>query len=398
MVCPECNSNKWIQQNQNQIRTLIFVRGHISLLGPWESGSPKEPETMEDCFQCKKCGFVAKRKEINESLFFQLLHSHPKLSEGPGRIIDRRRSEDRKTQLERHFLKPLQCSPVPVWQFRVVKNELPNTGLKIEDSLELGNSIFVPLCLKAHTLWLRSGNSGMIADKKDLRIGPDFTSFNKETGRRIVEEVCSIQIDFIVNQNSALLPFSQADIAEKTGFDSSTVSRLVGAITIQIQDGSILHLENLLSPPLGKEAPESNLSRDRILNIMTAIVRSSDSKLSDQAISNSFASEFNIKIARRTINKYRHELLQLTRSQNSVLISGISKTMLSEEAKHHLSAFLRDRFVTGMDYFMGLSDAQKEAIYSHADSFTKTLLALAYCNCSIGLEQDLDLNQSKKVV
>jgi RNA polymerase sigma-54 factor len=118
----------------------------------------------------------------------------------------------------------------------------------------------------------------------------------------IVEE----QIDFFTRGVMYLKPLTLNKIAEMTGFNESTISRSTANKYISAPNG-IYELKYFFSSSLGNtKSAGSNISSTKVKEIIKQLIlhEEPDNILSDDDIAVELK-KFNIKIARRTVAKYR---------------------------------------------------------------------------------------------
>jgi RNA polymerase sigma-54 factor len=112
------------------------------------------------------------------------------------------------------------------------------------------------------------------------------------TMQRMMALLASQQCTFILEGARHLIPMTRAQIAEEIGVHESTISRAVANKSVAMPDGRII--------PLAKFFDRSLSVRDRIKEI----VENETKALTDDEIA-SLLHEEGIKIARRTVAKYR---------------------------------------------------------------------------------------------
>lgn len=122
---------------------------------------------------------------------------------------------------------------------------------------------------------------------------------------KIMTALISIQKEFLINGDEHFLrPMILKDIADITGFDISTVSRVVNGKYMQTRFG-IFSLKHLFSESMLTTEGEEVSSRE-IKKLLIEIVENEDKKhpLSDDALCKILCDK-GYKIARRTVAKYR---------------------------------------------------------------------------------------------
>ncbi len=129
----------------------------------------------------------------------------------------------------------------------------------------------------------------------------------QETIRNISEEIVARQKDFLDKGTALLKPMNMSQIAEAVGVHETTVSRAIAGKYIATPHG-VFEMRYFFTP--GYETSSGNsLSNTSVKNALAEIVKNEDSRkpLSDQQIAAAL-DEQGLKIARRTIAKYREAL------------------------------------------------------------------------------------------
>jgi RNA polymerase sigma-54 factor len=123
-----------------------------------------------------------------------------------------------------------------------------------------------------------------------------------------MQSIMEMQYDYLVSgDETKLRPMILKDIAEKTGLDISTISRVANSKYVQTEFGTLL-LKSFFSESLTNEEGEEVSTREvkKILSDMIA-VEDKDDPLSDQKLTE-YLMEKGYNIARRTVAKYREQL------------------------------------------------------------------------------------------
>lgn len=115
------------------------------------------------------------------------------------------------------------------------------------------------------------------------------------TMRRLMQMIAERQRDFIVGGDRDLHPLTRAQVAKALGVHESTISRAVAGKSIALPNGRIV--------PLSKFFDRSLSVRDRVRQL----VEREPHPLTDDEIAAALAEE-GIRVARRTVAKYRHML------------------------------------------------------------------------------------------
>jgi RNA polymerase sigma-54 factor len=112
------------------------------------------------------------------------------------------------------------------------------------------------------------------------------------TMRKLMELLVTSQRDFILDGPRHLVPMTRAQLADEIGVHESTISRAVANKSVALPNGKII--------PLAKFFDRSLSVRDQIKEI----VENEQKPLTDDEIA-SILREDGVKIARRTVAKYR---------------------------------------------------------------------------------------------
>jgi RNA polymerase sigma-54 factor len=116
--------------------------------------------------------------------------------------------------------------------------------------------------------------------------------FRKVTLRRVAEELVRSQADFILKGPAFLKPLTRKEIARRLGVHESTVCRATADKTVQLPSGEVITFD---------------LFFDSALPVKELVRKLAVQRLSDGEIAEKLA-EAGIRIARRTVAKYRDQL------------------------------------------------------------------------------------------
>ncbi|WP_306600579.1 RNA polymerase factor sigma-54 [Geothrix sp. 21YS21S-2] len=123
---------------------------------------------------------------------------------------------------------------------------------------------------------------------------------------RVSASIVDLQREFLEHGIERLRPMVLRDVAESTGFHESTISRVVKAKTIHTPQG-LFDLNYFFSASLGSNSGD-DVSATVVKHKIKALVQAEDpaKPLSDETIAKLLERD-GIKVARRTVNKYREE-------------------------------------------------------------------------------------------
>ncbi|WP_457621090.1 RNA polymerase factor sigma-54 [Persephonella sp.] len=129
----------------------------------------------------------------------------------------------------------------------------------------------------------------------------------RENLYRITELLVNYQADFLRKGKEYLKPLTLKDIASKLDLHESTVSRIVSSKYMQTDKG-LIPLKAFFASKL--QTSGGDISTEKVKYMICELIEKEDKKkpLSDQAIANILKERYGIKIARRTVTKYREEL------------------------------------------------------------------------------------------
>ncbi len=130
---------------------------------------------------------------------------------------------------------------------------------------------------------------------------------------KVTESIFTFQRDFLDQGVSALKPLVLREIAEEVGMHESTISRVTTNKYVHTAQG-VFELKYFFSSSL--KGGEGEVSSESVKNIIKNLVGTENPKkpLSDQAIVNLLKEE-GVKVARRTVAKYRESLGILSSSK-----------------------------------------------------------------------------------
>ncbi len=129
----------------------------------------------------------------------------------------------------------------------------------------------------------------------------------QQTIERIAREIVRVQTEFLEEGVSKLRPLTMTQVAEAVGVHETTVSRAISSKYMQTPHG-VFALKFFFTSGYQSSDGE-NISNTSVKDMISHLVQQEDasSPLSDQEIV-TLLQEKNIKIARRTVAKYRDEL------------------------------------------------------------------------------------------
>ena len=108
--------------------------------------------------------------------------------------------------------------------------------------------------------------------------------------------------------NTDRKPVSNRDIAKALEISESTVSRIVRNKYIQLPN-KVIPLKELIQKKVNKSEEGSDVTPKELKDFITILISEENSKqpLSDENLRTLLSSRYLIKVARRTVTKYREE-------------------------------------------------------------------------------------------
>jgi RNA polymerase sigma-54 factor len=126
----------------------------------------------------------------------------------------------------------------------------------------------------------------------------DNINQRRQTIARITDVIVECQRDFLEKGVQSLRPLTRAEVGERIGMHESTVSRATAGKFVLLPAGEVIPFSTFFTASLGV--------KDVIKNIIDAEDRSRP--YSDQEIVEKLREDHGIRLARRTVAKYREEL------------------------------------------------------------------------------------------
>ncbi len=136
----------------------------------------------------------------------------------------------------------------------------------------------------------------------------DAVKQRQNTLQRTMEAIVNIQYDFFLTEDESMLkPMILKDIAERTGFDISTISRVSNSKYVQTNTG-IYPLKFFFSEAMQTTDGEDISSREVKMILKESIESENPSKPLTDDLLTKILNEKGYVIARRTVAKYREQL------------------------------------------------------------------------------------------
>ncbi len=146
--------------------------------------------------------------------------------------------------------------------------------------------------------------------RRNLRDARFFIQSIQQRNRtllKVMRSVVEFQRGFFMHGPKQLVPLTLKDIAGEIGVHETTVSRIANKKYVQTEWG-IFELRYFFTNSIsGSGSSGSRYSKGGVKEVIREIIQTEEKALSDQGISELLAKK-GIKIARRTVAKYRHEL------------------------------------------------------------------------------------------
>jgi RNA polymerase sigma-54 factor len=236
--------------------------------------------------------------------------------------------DDERLQCLLEFLKGLNPFPGRLYSSEETSYAIPDVMVKPkegdfviilndEEIPVLGISPFIDRLGKTEsrkkegeTAGAREGKEAAEYAKRNLRDARFFIQSIQQRNRtllKVVRSVVEFQRGFFMQGPKYLVPLTLKDIASEIGVHETTVSRIANKKYVQTEWG-IFELRYFFTNSIsGSGSSGSRFSKGGVKEVIREIIENETAPLSDQGISELLAAR-GIKIARRTVAKYRHEL------------------------------------------------------------------------------------------
>jgi RNA polymerase sigma-54 factor len=137
----------------------------------------------------------------------------------------------------------------------------------------------------------------------------------RRTLYRVTKAIVEKQWDFLEEGITALRPMKLRDIADELGIHEATVCRVVNKKYVQTSRG-LFELKYFFSTGLDATGRE-DMAAKSVMEIIRNLIEDEDihKPLSDQKITEMLHRDYNLKIARRTVAKYREKMCILPTSK-----------------------------------------------------------------------------------
>lgn len=272
------------------------------------------------CFDLKDCLLhQLKLKGREKSLAYEIIRDHFKL------LLRRRIPEiARKTsstlyETQTAFEEIATLDPAPASEFSEDTNRvvIPDARVfKGEHGWEVAlNNELIPR-LRISSAYKEMLAKGRIPPKEKAYIQDKMRSGRflmssieqrQQTIERITRQLLEFQIEFFENGTASLKPLTMSQVAEKVGVHETTVSRAIANKYLETPHG-VFEYKYFFTPGLHSSGGES-VSNKSVKESIAFIIEGEDpaKPLSDQEIVG-ILGEKGVRIARRTVAKYREEM------------------------------------------------------------------------------------------
>ncbi|MGB0374650.1 MAG: RNA polymerase factor sigma-54 [Opitutales bacterium] len=232
---------------------------------------------------------IAKKLKVSDEAIQKALEEIASMDPSPGK----RFSADTNTVIEPDIHIFLEDE---LWKIELNNEYIPKLRIsqKYKDLLAQGN-----LSKKEKEYLVENMRSGkFLINSLDQR---------QNTLKKISQKIIDHQPKFFVKTNPTLQPMTMQQIAEDVGVHETTISRAIANKYVKTPHG-VFPLKHFFNSGFTSESGESIANRS-IKETIEKIIQQEDSKkpISDQAISKELEKD-GIKIARRTVAKYREQL------------------------------------------------------------------------------------------
>ena len=205
----------------------------------------------------------------------------------PDVYVEKIQEDFQKNQIEDNIVTSGKNS----WNVRLAKDNFPQISINPE---------FLKLA--------KSNAKNSLSIKTEIKKAKDFLDtweFRQNTLLKACIEIVRIQTDFFLRGQGNLVPLRQQDIADKLKVHETTISRMANSKFLQCEWG-LFDIKYFFTNAASKK--NKSISQDKAMSELKKILNSSaGKKMSDQKLSEELE-KLGIKIARRTVAKYRNKL------------------------------------------------------------------------------------------
>jgi len=257
-------------------QTVEIIRDHFDLL---EKGKYRE---------------ISKKIKISETELEKVLDFIKKLNPFPGR----------------QFSTETSTYVIPDLMIKVVDNELVIRLNEEEIPVLEISPDFEDLMKEDNELSDKKTRKYIVTKVKEARWFIQTIHLRNQTLLKTAIAIAEFQKDFFLKGPQYLAPLTLKDIAEKVGVHETTISRISTSKYVQT-DWGIFELKHFFSTALSRtDSRDSMVSRVSVKHMIKEIIETEGKKmhLSDQNLADFLKEKKGIKIARRTVAKYRKEL------------------------------------------------------------------------------------------
>ncbi len=252
---------------------------------------PRSVEVVRDCLDLLEKGKhaeIQKRLKLDEAEFAAVLAFVKTLNPFPGRLFS--------SQSPR-FVIPDILIKLRDGEFVIVLNdeEIPVLGI---------NPFFDRLSAEKHD----KATDAFVKDNvKKARFFIHSIHQRNKTLLKVARVVVEFQRAFFARGPKHLAPLTLKDVANEVGVHETTVSRIANRKYVQT-DWGIFELRYFFTNSIsGAGSSGSRFSKEGVKQVIKEIIENEESAMSDQDIAEILARR-GIKLARRTVSKYRLEL------------------------------------------------------------------------------------------
>ena len=151
---------------------------------------------------------------------------------------------------------------------------------------------------------IESSNNGKVLEAKSFLRGLER---RQQTLFLVAQYILTKQSEYL-NNNADRKPVTNREIAKALEISESTVSRIVSNKYIQLPN-KVIPLKELIQRKVNKNEQGSDVTPKELKKFITTLIseEKSNQPLSDENLRALLSSKFLIKVARRTVTKYREE-------------------------------------------------------------------------------------------
>ena len=281
---------------------LLIQLTHPDYHSPWQEQSIQVIEKYFKQFMAKRWDIIAERMLLSEDEAKHIQQELTHLNPSPGRALDDDDMQSAAAVTPDFFVMVTDDGDIDI---QLNQGDVPQ--LRVSRSFQ---DIVHSYSAGGREV-SRQEKEGYIYAKQKVESAQNFINLierRQQTLLAVMRSIVELQRPFFLDEDENLLrPLTVKEVAERTGMDKSTASRVVGGKYVQTRYG-LYPLKYFFSTGF-VSAEGEELSTRQIKSTLTEIIDAEDkaAPLGDEILAQ-MLKERGLPVARRTVSKYREQL------------------------------------------------------------------------------------------